>query len=365
MNPRDPFSLRQKSRALPLSIILGLALTFTLLLALNPAMGSTTQPVRVGLIPDQAGLNDMQFNWLSYQGLLRAESELGAVGTVYTTTGTISYGENVQQCVDDGNELCIGVGFLTQEAISNAARTNPGTLFAIVDITYPSYPDNLRGTTFAADQAGYLAGALAGMMSESGVVGAVAGMEIPPVAVWAEPYRYGSECSGPNVSAIISYTGTFGDPLLGAQVAQAQMAQGADVIFGVGAATGNGAVVTAAQSGAWGIGVDVDQYMSLFGGGTVTGSEKMLSSAIKRLDNAVYDSIADVGAGSFTSGTVLYDLAQDGVGLAPFHEADPAVPTAVRDELDRIRQGIIDGTINVNAPCTWHRVFLPATLKNG
>jgi basic membrane protein A len=365
MNRPNPFFSRSRPWALPASIILGLTLVFILLLALHPATSSATQPVQVGLIVDEAGLNDMGFNWLAYQGLLRAESELGAVGTVYTSTGTISPGQNVQQCVDDGNALCIGTGFLAREAISVAAKMSPGTLFAILDITYPSYPDNLRGTTFAADQAGYLAGALAGLMSESGVVGAVGGMEIPPVAAFAEPYRYGSQCARPDVTAIVTYTGSFVQPLLGAQVAQAQMAQGADVIFGVGAATGNGAVLTAAQSGAWAIGVDVDQYLTLFEGGTVTGSEKLLSSAMKRLDSAVYDTIADVGAGTFTSGTVLYDLAQDGVGLAPFHEADGAVPTAVREELDRIRQGIISGTIDVNAPCTGHTIFLPVALRNG
>jgi basic membrane protein A len=359
------FSFRYKSWALPASIILGLTLVFILLLALHPARSSATQPVHVGLIVDEAGLSDRGFNWLSYQGLLRAESELGAVSTVYTSTGSVTYGQNAQKCVDDGNQLCIGVGFQVAEAITTSATMNPGTYFTILDVTYPAYPDNLRGVTFAADQAGYLAGTLAGLMSESGVVGAVGGMEIPSVVAFAEPYRNASQCIQPSVTAIISYTGTFGNPLLGAEVAHAQMARGADVIFGVGAATGNGAVVTAAQSGAWGIGVDVDQYFTLFAGGIVSGSEKLLSSAMKRLDSAVFETIADVGAGTFTSGTVLYDLAKDGVGLAPFHEADAAVSTAAREKLEQIRQGIIDGTIDVNAPCTWHRNYLPVTVKNG
>ena len=104
------------------------------------------------------------------------------------------------------------------------------------------------------------------------------------------------------------------------------MLLGADVIFGVGGNTGNGAILTATQSGAWAIGVDTDQYNTVFESGSVAGSDRLLSSAMKRLDNAVFDTIGDVISGTFTSGTVLYTVAEDGVGLAPFHETDPLIP---------------------------------------
>jgi basic membrane protein A len=162
---------------------------------------------------------------------------------------------------------------------------------------------------------------------------------------------------------IVTYTNNFGDPDVGAQAAQALIDQGADVIFGVGGNMGNGAVLTATQSGVWGIGVDVDVYHSLFMSGTVPGSEKVLSSAMKRLDNAVYDTIADVISGTFTSGAITYDLAQGGVGLAPFHEADPAVPDSVRGALARVERGLIDGVIDPNGPCPSY-LFLPVVVRN-
>jgi basic membrane protein A len=343
----------------------GLLVGLRLQASAGPASGATASPssIAVGLVPDTAGLSDMAFNWLSYQGLLRAENELGIAGSVYTSTSDADYGPNLQKCVDDGNALCISVGFFTAEAIQMAATANPTVAFGLVDVELESYPANLRSMTFAADQAGYLAGTLAGLMSQSDVVGAVGGLEIPPVTVFTAPYRQGAECSNPQATVLVTYTNNFGDPLVGAQAAQDLMAQGADVIFGVGGNMGNGALLTATQSGAWGIGVDVDVYYTVFISGTVPGADKLLSSAMKRLDNAVFNTIADVISGTFTSGVRTYDLAQDGVGLAPFHDAAPAVPDSVRGALARVESGLTNGVINPSGPCPSYQ-FLPDVVKN-
>ena len=126
-------------------IALAFAAVAIFMLALQSQQQAMANGVSVGLIPDEAGLSDNAFNWLAYQGLLRAESELGVAGTVYTPTNSEDYGAKIQQCVDDGNELCISVGFNAAEATVNAADTYTGTDFAIVDITFDGYPDNLRG----------------------------------------------------------------------------------------------------------------------------------------------------------------------------------------------------------------------------
>jgi basic membrane protein A len=316
-----------------------------------------------GLVTDVGTLTDNGFNWSSYQGLLRAQNELGVAGKVYTSTTSADYTPNIQQCVDDANSLCIGVGFLTSNPIRNAAESNPGTYFATVDFAYDTYPDNLRGITFASDEAGYVAGTLAGLMTQSDVVGSIGGMSIPAVDLFVDGYRNGAQCANPGVTVMISYTNDFGNPSLGAQKAQAMIAQGADVIFPAAAWTGYGAVLTATQSGVWAIGVDTDYFYSVFGGGTVAGSDHLLSSAMKRMDNAVFDTITDAISGTFTSGTVLHDLEADGVGLAPFHDADPYVSPGVRSELERVRQGLISGTIDVGASCRF-KAYLPLVTKN-
>jgi basic membrane protein A len=338
-------------RFLGMAVALGVVVTVILFGVLQSGSPAKAQGVAVGLVTDEGTLADMSFNWLSYQGLLRAKSELGVTGKVYTSTSEADYGLNLQQCVEDGNDLCISVGFGTAAAISSAAAANPGTAFAIVDLEFGSYPANLRGMIFASDEVGYLAGTLAGLMTQSDVVGSVAGMEIPPVQAFVEPYRHAAQCANPWVRAIVTYTGTFVDPNLGAEVAQEMIGKGADLVFGAGGATGTGAVLTATQSSVWGIGVDADQYISTFMNGEVAGSDKLLSSAMKRLDSAVFDTISDVVTGTFSSGTVLYDLAVDGVGLAPFHKAGSFVPSTVRARLERIKQDIIAGRIDVWGAC--------------
>lgn len=329
----------------------------------SPSIARTPAAVAVGLVPSESGVNDQGYNQLAYEGLLRAETSLGVTGSVYTPTGESEYEAKLQECVDAGNDLCISVSFMMADATRNIANANPGTLFAIAESEEPSPPDNLRGIMFASDEAGYLAGTLAGLMTESDMVGGVGGMQIPAVEAFLEPYRIAAECANLQATVILTYTGTFLDPELGAQVAQQMLDQGADVIFGAAGPTGNGAILTATQSGAWAIGVDVDQYFTLFQGGAVAGADHLLTSASKRVDNAVYQTIADVVAGTFTAGTVVYGLADDGVGLAPYHESDPYVPQSVRDRLEAVRLGIINGTIDTYEPCEVYRVYLPLVIS--
>ncbi len=316
----------------------------------------------VGLVPDEAGVNDLGWNALIYQGVLRAESEFGVVGTVYTPTNDTEYELKLQECVDAGNDLCISNGWLMSEATVNVATANPGTRFAIVDWSSDDL-GNLRGLRFNEKQGGYLVGALAGLMTQSDILGAVGGLRaVPAVVDYIEGYRNGAQCVNEDASVLIQYTHTFMDPDLGATIAQDMISQGADAIFAPAGLTGFGAVLTATQSGAWGIGTDTDWYYNVFENGAVDGSDKLLTSAMKKMDNAVFETISDVKAGEFTSGDILYDLELDGVGLAPFHETDPFVSQDVRDEIDQVRQGIIDGTIDIHDDCRFY-IYLPLILR--
>jgi basic membrane protein A len=345
--------------------------SLTIILAVTALLGlvyffkwQSPAPVRaeaisVGLIPDMGGIHDQGFNQTIYEGLLRAESELGIIGTVYTTTSTSDYETNLKQCVFDGNQLCISVGFSMADATLIVATKYTTTYFVTMDNDYSyqgAYPDNLRGIIFSEKEVGYMAGTLAGKMTQSNVVGVVGGWPVPQVVRYVTGYQNGAQCANPAAATIATYINSWIDPALGAQEAQKMLARNADVIFGAGGSTGNGAVLTATQSGAWGIGVDADQFVTLFMSGTVPGSDKLLTSAMKRLDNAAFNTISDVISGTFTSGTVVETLASNGVGLAPFHQA--AVPQAVKDELNQVKQGIIDKTIDVNEGCRTS-VYLP------
>ncbi len=321
--------------------------------------------VAVGFVPDESEIIGEGTNWLIYQGLLRAQSELGVAGSVYTPTNSTEYEAKLQQCVDEGNDLCLSAGFLMFEATTNVASANPETSFAIVDPGSESDPGNMRSLFFAEDESGYLAGTLVGLMTQSDVLGAIGGIPVTAVIRYVEGYRNGAQCANPEVEVLVEYTGDFGNYELGEATAQGMMAQGADAIFAPAGITGVGAVMTATQSGAWGIGVDTDWYLSVFENGAVDGSDKLLSSALKHFDNGVYATISDVISGTFTSGMVQYDLAQDGVGLAPFHEADPFVPQQVRDKLDAVMQGIKNGNIIVDDPCdgSYTYIHLPIITR--
>lgn len=320
--------------------------------------------LKVGLITDVGTLNDKSFNWVSYQGLLRARTELGIVATVYTSTSSNDYTTNLQQCATDGNALCISVGFLTADAISNTAAAITGTKFAILDFAYQSYPGNLRGIVFTVSEASYMAGILAGSMSQTKIIADIGGMEISPVTIFTLPFRNGAQCAFPSATTLLTYTNDFGNPDLGAQVAQTLIAQGADVVFSPAGLTSVGAVLTATQSGKWGIGVDTDYYNTVYAGGTITGSNRLLTSVLKKLDNAVYFTIQDVISNTFTAGTKEYNLAADGVGLAPYHATDADIPVHIKARVEQTRQSIIAGRIDVNSTdCGTSYVFLPLVTK--
>ncbi len=351
------FTISISCIALPL-----LAVLFALLSLQGASASASTAAIKVGLIPG-GPLSDNGFNWMSYQGLLRAETDFGVVGTVYTPTLPGDYAGALAQCATEGNALCISVGFGTSSAISEAATAYPSTKFAILDFTFASYPANLRGATFKVNDPAYLAGFLAGSMSESKVVGEIGGLEVPVVTDMTESFARGAQCANPGATAIITYTNDFVNPGLGAQVAQKLISRGADVIFVAAGVTGNGAVLTATQSGKWAVGVDTDQYVTLFNNGTNSGADKLLTSVLKRLDNAVYLTVQDVVSNTFTSGTQVFSLANDGVGLAPFHEADSAIPPAVKSRMEQLNEDIAEGRLDVDSPRCESYIHLPVLIK--
>jgi basic membrane protein A and related proteins len=330
-------------------------------IAANPA---SPQTIGVGLVVDGANYQNPadSFNWLAYQGLLRAQAEWGVTTAVYTTSGNLDYMIKLQQCALDGQALCIGVGPTMADALVSSASIFTGTKFAGIDTAFDAPPDNLRGLLFAEDEAGYLAGTLAGLMSPNHLVGVVGGDWIPVVVRFTEGYRNGAQCAIGRNLVLATYAGTFTDPALGAVLAQEMIAQSADVLFGAAGSTGDGAILTATQSGYWAIGIGTDQYVTLFGSGSVAGAGRLLSSAMKRVDNATFAAISDVISGTFTSGHVIYGVANQGVDLAPFHETDLLVPQNVRDAIDRVRQGIVAHTLDISNDCRTY-LFLPVVMK--
>ena len=301
---------------------------------------------QVGLVTDVGKVNDGTFNEYAYTGMMQAADEFGLENAYIETQQPTDYEKNVEQFVDEGFDMIVTVGFMIGETTQKEAEANPGINFTIVDFAYDPAIPNVMGLVFREDQAGFMAGALAGLMSESKTVGIVAGMEIPPVVKFRNGYENGVAYTCPDCTVIGVYIDSFTDPARGKAAAESQIAEGADVIFGAGGPTGSGGILGAAQQGVWVIGVDQDEYFTTFKGGEEAGADKLLSSAMKRVDVAVYTAVKAAYEGTFEGHTAVFDAAVNGVGLAPFHDTEDAVPDDVKAKLDEVFGMLAAGSLD-------------------
>jgi len=306
-----------------------------------PATGGDTDTVaapalKVGLVTDIGGLNDKSFNQLANAGLERASDELGVEIRVIESKSDADYIPNLQSLAEDGYDLVIAVGFLMQEATQQAAATYPDTNFAIIDATFDPALPNSVGLLFKEQEAGYLVGYLAGLVTESNTVSSVGGLKIPPVDHYIAGFAKGAKDANPDVKVLNGYSQDFVDQAKCKEVALDQISNGSDVVFQVAGGCGLGALDAADQEGAWGIGVDADQaYLG----------DHILTSALKRVDEAVFKTIQSAVDGSFAGGTaVVFGLADDGVGVG---EINSAVPQEDVDAMNAQVDGIVSGEIEV------------------
>jgi basic membrane protein A len=319
------------------------------------ASSSCSKTWKVGLVTDVGKLSDKSFNFDSYKGVqdAQADSSLCVAGKYIESSTADDYPKNIQQFLDGKYDLIIGVGFNLADAITASAKANPSTKFLIVD-SYDfadlapgkTAPSNLVGILFAEDQPGFLAGALAALMSKSGTIGVVAGLQtVPPVVRYVEGYTNGAKYAKASTKVLKIYQPesgpkNFNDPDWGKQQGQTFISQGADVLFGAGGQTGNGALLAAKQASKYCIGVDVDQYISY-----PDVDSCLLSSAEKHLDLAVKAAIVNLVKGTFTGGISSYDAKNDGIGLAPYHDYDSKIPADVKAKITEIQGKLKDGTL--------------------
>ena len=341
-----------------LYIILALALIAAMALpACAPGAPDCTKEdvLCVGLVTDVGKIDDKSFNQSAWEGVKQAETELGAIVNYIETIDSKDYDKNISTFADEGYDVIVTVGFGMGEATAISAGKYPNVKFVGVDQFQAwEYDDdasndiaNVAGLNFPEDNAGFLVGALAAMMSETGKIGSVCGTDaVPPVWRFGEGYRAGAAYIDPAVEVFVVYHNdvgfdkTFVDPEWGAQTANSMIDQGADVIFGAGGKTGNGAVEAAAQAGVYGIGVDSDQYYTL-----PNAAPRLLSSAMKMITPGVFDLIKLAKEGNFPAGNFF-----GAAGYAPYHDLDGDVPADVKAKMEEINAGLLDGSIKTNVP---------------
>lgn len=316
-------------------------------------------------ITDTGGVDDKGFNQAAHDGLKRAETELGITSALLESTADTDYAPNLATFTDADCDLIVTVGFLLGTATQASAATNPDQLYAIVDFAYDPPPPNILGLVFDTKSASMLQGYLAAGMSTTGVVGTFGGIQIGPVVDFMNGYaagiNYYNEKNSKSVKLLGwdpakqegSFTGDFTDLDKGRVTAEGLMQENADVIFAVAGPVGQGAMAavkdnpSALDPAPMFIGVDVDQFVSVPGFEDI-----MLSSELKNISNAVFDAVKTAmdlsGATAWPSTLYVGTLANDGVGIAPFHNFEDKVPQALKDGIDALKAALIDGSVKAD-----------------
>ncbi|GAA4417289.1 BMP family ABC transporter substrate-binding protein [Georgenia halophila] len=314
------------------------------------------------LVSDAGGWDDRSFNQSAYEGLQAAVEELGIEQATAESQSESEYGPNVDSMVQQGCNLTIGVGFPLENAIQSAAEDNPDLKFGLVDQTFsegqePIELENAKPILFNTAEAAFLAGYVAAGTTETGTVATFGGLQIPSVSIFMDGFADGvahfNEENDADVQLLGwdkeaqegAFTGDFENRANGQQQAQQFIAQGADIIMPVAGPVGLGAAAAAAEAGdVMIIGVDSDWHESTEYGDIV------LTSVMKEIDQAVQDTISQAVEGSFSAEPYVGTLENEGVGLAPFHEFEDAVPQEVKDTVADLREQIISGDLEVQTP---------------
>ena len=295
---------------------------------------------------DVGGRGDKSFNDAAYAGLDRAKNELDV------NVSTLEMGEGndreaaLRQLAQNGSQLVFGVGFLFSDDIKSLAKEFPNTKFACVDFTVTpgeSLPANLVALKFREEEGSYLVGALAGLVSKSDKLGFVGGMEIPLIKKFEAGYRAGVLAVRPNAKLLVKYAGTTGaafkDPTKGKELALAEYHDGADIIFHASGSTGLGVFEAARELHKLAIGVDSDQYDEAPGA--------ILTSMVKRVDTAVFETIKQAQAGQWTNGVKEFGLKENGVMWVYDGRNHSLIPDEVHSKVDSLKAAIIAGSIVV------------------
>ena len=316
------------------------------------------------MVSDAGGFDDQSFNQAGFEGLEQAESELGITAVEVESSADTDYGPNIDNLVQQGCNLVIGVGFLLEDPIQTAAEANPDTNFALIDSPFsdaefnPVELDNAKPILFNTAEAAFLAGYLAAGMSETGTVATFGGIQIPSVAIFMDGFVDGvakyNEDNGTDVKTLGwdkaaqtgSFTGDFENQANGQNLAQGFIDQGADIIMPVAGPVGLGAAAAAQGAGAKIIWVDSDGFL------TTEYGDIIITSVMKQIGPAVFDTVSESVDGNFTNEPYVGTLENEGVGLAPFHDFEDQVPTELQDMLAQYQEQIIAGDLVVESTNT-------------
>lgn len=301
--------------------------------------GSTTtakSDLKVGLITDVGGIHDHSFNETSWKGLEKAKTDFGVEINYLESKTDADYSSNIESFVDEDYDLIVCVGFKLAEATKKAAESHPDKKFAIIDDASNASLPNVTCLTFKQEQASYLVGYVAGLVTKKNNVGFVLGMASEMMNKFGYGYLAGVYAANPKATVQQIDANNFADPAIGKTSATTMITNGADVIFHAAGGTGVGVIQACQENKISAIGVDTDQ--------SSLAPDTVITSAMKRVDNAVYDSVKQLVDGTLKGGEVVYDLSKGGVDIAP---TTKLLSEDVLKKVEEVKAKILSGEIVV------------------
>jgi basic membrane protein A len=309
------------------------------------------------MISDQGGFDDNSFNESGFVGLKQAETDLGVTIKSAESKNATDFTPNLTAMKANNCGITITVGFMLAEATKDAAETNPSLNYAIIDDNSIDLP-NVKSLVFKTSDAAFLAGYVAAAYSQTGTVATFGGMKIPSVTIFMDGFADGvaryNQDSGKSVKLLGwdkaaqdgVFTGDFEDQSKGQNATKNFIDQGADVVMPVAGPVGFGAAAAAKDAGnvaiVW---VDTDGYEA-----ASQYKELFLTSVMKEINVSVFDTIKAASEGAFSNTPYVGDLANGGVGIAPFHDYDSKIPQDVKDKVEQLTKDIISGALKVESP---------------
>jgi basic membrane protein A and related proteins len=296
-----------------------------------------TKKLRIGLVTDVGGVDDKSFNQAAWEGLKKAKAELGYEIKAIESKSNADYVPNLTQFARGKYDLVFALGFKMQDALKEVAEQYPDVKFAIIDGDAP-IRSNCVSYKFREEEGSYLVGALAGKMTKTNIVGFVGGEQMPLIEKFQYAYMAGVTKTNPSASVLQVYAGSFKDPAKGMELTKGLFAKRADIIFHASGATGIGVIKAVQNNGSgYAIGVDLDQDDLAPG--------RVLTSMVKRVDNAVFNVCEQLSRGEFKDGTVELGLKEGGISLSEMKHTKKDIPAEVLKEIEELKQLIIDEKI--------------------
>lgn len=299
---------------------------------------SKKSDIKVGLVLSTGGLGDKSFNDSAFRGLERAKEELGIETKFIEPSSSAEDEQFLREFAEADYSLIIATGFQMRDAAEKVAKEYPNIKFAMIDdkIDLP----NVKSIQFLETEGSFLVGALAGMVSKTGVTGFVGGLEVPQILKFQNGFEQGVKYINSDAKVITSYVGgtnPFNDPVKGKEIALSEIAQNADVIYHAAAGSGAGVFDAIKEKGVYAIGVDSNQDE------IVPGS--ILTSMIKNVDVAVFESIEELVKGEFKTGVSQFGIKENGVGTTDFALTKEVIGEENLAKLQEIKEKIIAGEI--------------------